>query len=383
MLRKIGADAINQSAVTCIYRMFLAALLAALGWAATGEVVACNVPVFRYALERWPADVYRVTVFHRGDLASAQKEVVQTLVAASEGSANLVVAAVDVAKELPAHHKDAWNLVKDAALPALLLQYPASAQTDRPLWSGPLTIENVRSLVDSPARRQLAERLQKGESAVWLLLESGNSAQDKKVADLLAAELKRIEKEIELPPAAPDDPSMSAEVPLRIAFSVLRVSRSDPAEQMFVRMLCGLREEVAKEKGPLVFPVFGRGRALDGFAGGQVTTELIENVIAFVCGACSCEVKSMNPGVDLLVATDWDAALTGQAVNDPPLPPLISLSALAAAGQTGQVAQAASAAAPAGPPASPLIRNVVLVLLIAVVVIGALTAVLMLKKRNR
>ena len=27
---------------------------------------ACNVPVFRYALERWPADRYEVTVFHRG-----------------------------------------------------------------------------------------------------------------------------------------------------------------------------------------------------------------------------------------------------------------------------------------------------------------------------
>jgi len=362
--------------------MLLAALLAALSWSATNDMAACNVPVFRYALERWPADAYRVRVFHRGDLAGAQKETVQALTAASESSANLVVAVVDAAKEMPAHHKDTWNLVKDATLPALLVQYPESAQTDSPLWSGPLTIENARSLVDSPARRQLAQRLQQGESAVWLLLESGDAVQDKKVADLLAVELKRVEKEIELPPAAPDDPSMSADVPLRIAFSVLRVSRSDPAEQMFVRMLRGLREEIAKEQGPLVFPVFGRGRALDGFAGGQVTIELIENVIAFVCGACSCEVKSMNPGVDLLVATDWDAALTGQAVKDPPLPPLVSLSALAAAGQTGQVAQAAPTV-PVKPPASPLVRNVVLVLLIVMVVIGALTAILVLKKRNR
>lgn len=362
--------------------MLSTALLAALGWAAAGDVAACNVPVFRYALERWPADVYRVTVFHRDDLAGAQKEVAKALTAASESSANLAVAVVDVAKELPPYHKDTWNLVKDAPLPAVVVQYPASSQTNHPLWSGPLTIENVRGLVDSPARRQLAERLQKGESAVWLLLESGDVAQDKKVADQLATELKRIEKEVELPPAAPDDPTMSADVPLRIAFSVLRVSHNDPAEQMFVRMLCGLREEVAKEKGSLVFPVFGRGRALDGFAGGQVTTELIENVIAFICGACSCEVKSMNPGVDLLVATDWDAALTGQAVKDPPLPPLISLSALAAAGQTGQVAQA-TPVAPIKPPASPLIRNVVLVLLIVVVVIGVLTAALTLKKRNR
>ncbi|MBI5688268.1 MAG: hypothetical protein HZC54_24615 [Verrucomicrobia bacterium] len=364
-------------------RTFFAALLAVLAWAAPSDVAACNVPVFRYALERWPADAYRVTVFHRGEMAGAQKEVAKALADASESSANLAVAVVDVAKELPSYHKKAWDLVKDAALPVVLLQYPVNTQTDHALWSGPLTAENVRSLVDSPARRQLAGRLQKGESAVWLLLESGDAAQDKKVADQLATELKRIEKEVELPPAAPDDPTMSADVPLRIAFSVLRVPHSDPAEQMLVRMLRGLREEAVKEPGPLVVPVFGRGRALDAFAGGQVTGELVENVIAFICGACSCEVKSMNPGVDLLVATDWDAALTGQAVKDPPLPPLISLSALAAAGQTGQVAKAVLPVASAGLLASPLVRNVVLVLLAVVVVIGALTAVLMLKKRNR
>ena len=339
--------------------------------------------MFRYALERWPADAYRVTVFHRGEMDAAQKEVAKAISDASESSANVAVAVVDVAKELPAYHKKTWDLVKETALPVVLVQYPVNTQTDHALWSGLLTAENVRSLVDSPARRQLAERLQKGESAVWLLLESGDAAQNKKVADQLTAELKRIEKEVELPPAASDDPTMSADVPLRIAFSVLRVSRTDPAEVMFVRMLRGLREEASKEPGPLVFPVFGRGRALDGFVAAQVTGELIENVIAFICGACSCEVKSMNPGVDLLIATDWDAALTGQAVKDPPLPPLISLSALAAAGQTGQAAKAALPATPAGLPASPLIRNVVLAVLVVVAVIGALTAVLMTKKRNR
>jgi hypothetical protein len=368
--------------VNSIRQTLSSLLLAALTWAATGDVAGCNVPVFRYALERWPADAYRVTVFHRGELAGAQKEVAKALADASESSANIAVAVVDVTKELPAYHKKAWELVKDAALPVVLVQYPVNTQTDHALWSGPLTAENVRGLVDSSSRRQLVERLQKGESAVWLLLESGDAAQDKKVADLLAAELKRIEKEVELPPAAPDDPTMSADVPLRIAFSVLRVPRNDPSEAMFVRMLRGLREEASKEPGPLVFPVFGRGRALDGFASSQVTAELIENVVAFICGACSCEVKSMNPGVDLLIATDWDAALTGQAVKDPPLPPLISLSALAAAGQTGQVAQVVPAA-PAKPPASLLIRNVVLVLLVVVAVIGALTAALVLKKRNR
>ena len=33
----------------------------------------CNIPVFRYALERWPADSYEVILFHRGPLTAAEQ----------------------------------------------------------------------------------------------------------------------------------------------------------------------------------------------------------------------------------------------------------------------------------------------------------------------
>ena len=42
------------------------------------SALACSVPVFRYALEKWPPDVYQATVFHRGPLTSAQQALVQT-----------------------------------------------------------------------------------------------------------------------------------------------------------------------------------------------------------------------------------------------------------------------------------------------------------------
>src|SRR5688572_4540223 len=35
---------------------------------------ACNVPVFRFALERWRPDPYRVVLFHRGELSAAERE---------------------------------------------------------------------------------------------------------------------------------------------------------------------------------------------------------------------------------------------------------------------------------------------------------------------
>ena len=28
----------------------------------------CNIPVFRYALERWPSDDYQLVVYHKGPL---------------------------------------------------------------------------------------------------------------------------------------------------------------------------------------------------------------------------------------------------------------------------------------------------------------------------
>jgi len=40
---------------------------------------ACQVPVFRYALERWEADAYPVVAFHDGEMTDGQKEVVHFL----------------------------------------------------------------------------------------------------------------------------------------------------------------------------------------------------------------------------------------------------------------------------------------------------------------
>ena len=47
-------------------------LLATAAWA-------CNVPVFRYALERWPADPYLMLVFHDGPLNEKHAKIVEQL----------------------------------------------------------------------------------------------------------------------------------------------------------------------------------------------------------------------------------------------------------------------------------------------------------------
>ena len=50
----------------------------------------------------------------------------------------------------------------------------------------------------------------------------------------------------------------------------------------------------------------------------QLNADLIHDLTEFLCGACSCQVKEQNPGFDLLLSTDWNAALFGEDSEGPP-----------------------------------------------------------------
>jgi hypothetical protein len=50
---------------------------------------------------------------------------------------------------------------------------------------------------------------------------------------------------------------------------------------------------------------------------------LLVGMFAFHRGprsVCSCQVKRLNPGVDLLMNTDWDSILDSDASSEPVLP---------------------------------------------------------------
>jgi hypothetical protein len=185
-------------------------------------------------------------------------------------------------------------------------------------FAGPANAEAVRALVDSPGRREATRRILSGETAVWLLVDSGDPKKDDAAVALLETELRKLEKTLKIPEHGPDDPPLLADVPVKIAFSTLRLSRSDAAESAFLRMLLPREIEI---NSPLVFPVFGRGRALGAFWGDALTATSIGEAGAFLTGACACEVKEQNPGVDLLMALDWDQALSVAPAEDPkPIP---------------------------------------------------------------
>ena len=56
--------------------------------------------------------------------------------------------------------------------------------------------------------------------------------------------------------------------------------------------------------------------------GDGIAADVIDEACVFLTGACSCEVKEQNPGVDLAMAVDWDRLVTSHQNVDRELPPL-------------------------------------------------------------
>ena len=276
-----------------------------------GEMAsACNVPVFRYALERWRVDRYRVVLFHRGPLAETDKDLIAPWVPGPDFDTHgFEFRAVDVEAITDPADRQLLASLGNSSLPTLVVQYPERLGVEPPIRTTPFNRAEVAALTDSPVRKELVRRLVEGQSAVWLLLECGDRDQDEAASELLHGELKRLERELKLPELT-DDPAdiLQAGPPLRVAFSVLRVPRSED-EGLLIDMLLHSEDDLAERSVPLVFPVFGRGRALFPIVGAGITAANIDDYGAFLVGACSCEVKDLNPGFDLLLSANWDDLL--------------------------------------------------------------------------
>ena len=297
----------------------------------TVSLWACSVPVFRYALEKWPPDTYRATVFHRGPLSSAQAALARDLTRdglAGRLHANVALQLVDLAQSPAPELLALWQQVGSPTQPWLILRYPQTSQLPDNILSAPLTEATLKQALDSPARHETVRRLGHGDSAVWVLLEVGDRARDDAAAQLIEARLKFLTGVLKLPAIEAQDVAAGLvtlpEGGLKLAFSLLRVSRTDPAEAAFVEMLLGSESDLRELKEPILFPVFGRGRALYALAGNGISHETIDEAASFLIGRCSCQVKEQNPGVDLLLAADWDrlvklqsAAVGGLAKSAP------------------------------------------------------------------
>lgn len=296
------------------------------GLLAVSVAFACNVPVFRYALERWPADLYEVVVLHESDFDADQAAMVSELVAQSrksDGTANFNLRSIPVKQIQDDLLREVWAEHGGDGEPVLVLLYPRNAQEvpDRLVTATALTKEAVTRLIDSPAREKLVNEVLSGESAVWIFLPSGDQEKDENALERLKLQVAKSEKELELPPQdeIEEDEFFRIENPieLRLGFSIVELDRNDPAEQFLLAMLLGSEADLESLTEPMAFPVLGRGRVLYALVGKGIFPDTINSASRFMVGPCSCQVKEQNPGFDLLLSVAWDDKLGGSVISEP------------------------------------------------------------------
>jgi len=291
-------------------------------------VIGCSTPVFRYAMERWPADYYDGVLIHKDEIPDNHPAAV--LFQGEEAEFfNIRLSKIDLDDEDSWKHlaqrpedsnsalevETAASVLKSRLgvdipekLPALVLWYPWLKGRGAPFWIGEFTPSTIKTLIQSPKRQELARRLTDGQTAVWIFIQSGNADKDKAALQLLNDELESATGQLkEMAAEYPSEPGVPS---FEYQFSTLTVSRTDPNEQMLLSVLLNSEPDLdAYAAEPIVFPVFGRGRALFALVGEGINSDNLREAIAFITGPCGCEIKMMNPGVDILMSVNWDASI--------------------------------------------------------------------------
>lgn len=263
----------------------LSLLILATGQAAEG----CTIPVFRFALDRWEADKFRLVLPASATRDAALQDLLRPLRA--NGKANLDI-----------------TTGRDSAVTTATLSH--SCESDRPLWSGTLDKAALDALLDSPARQQIRDHILAGDSAIWVIVDGGGPL-DAAAVERVEKRLKFLEQVAALPIQDPNDPDsqLGPGPPLRLKFSTLRIQRDNPAETTLIHMLAGPKGEIDPATTPFAAVIFGKGRVLGAWPLALLDDRSLEETSMFLVGRCSCRLKNENPGWDLLLNVDWEKEL--------------------------------------------------------------------------
>jgi len=324
----------------------------------SAAAIACSVPVFRYAIEHWRPDAYRVFVYHDQDLSPADQMLLDKIAAQAKAGANIQAQTIDLRKPLEPTDKARWESHPDASLPQMIVQLPAGiGGGEAPVAASNWNETELNNLINSPQRTEIGQRLVAGE-VIWVFLESENAADNDRLFQILNDQLAIQQETLELPEIDDADLNELSADPesLEIKFSIVRVSRSDTAEKWFIEMLLSIEPDLRDEElvnQAMVFPVFGRGRALYALVGDGINADMIQQAATFLTGACQCTVKADNPGVDLLIPMPWDNLIKVTEPMEVSLP-LVGLGGGVPIGDNEQTPQPANAITAANKDALPI-----------------------------
>lgn len=327
-------DRIRSATGVAWCAIVVGAMLLAAGPSTAG---ACNTPVFRYAMYNWPAAPYYVFYFHHGQPDKEDEAVNKMLDELYEADppANVALSVVDVSDKkqfepLPEVVKKAYQSHADGRQPCHVVFSSWGVKQS----VGRLDAKTVKAMIDSPVRKRLGELFHKGNAAVLLILTGPDQQANQRAEKVAGDVVQKAAAEIpvgggddfgppQFPPQAPGDDTPAEEQPddadETLKLAVLKVARSDPTEKWLVDMLLSIEPDLREEKfakEPMIFAVYGRGRAMPPYVGKGITTENLIDCVAFLSGPCSCMIKDQNPGMDLLMHWDWDATAEVMAAND-------------------------------------------------------------------
>jgi len=287
---------------------------------------ACEIPVFRYALERWAADKYQLVVYKAEEgFSEDDKLILDKLydrLPDKNGNLNLKIS------------------VKQGDAPAstLELKYPSQVKNNTPVWKGILNEENLSNLLDSPARKTLQKLLLSGESVIWITIDPDQKLLDDltKYSELFSGKYKLSEEIIQMDEKDKIDSITTKKeldnvirstIPLKISFTTLKVNRNDPKEEVFLNMLLSQWPELRHSDKPVVIPVFGRGRFLEAAPAELLDQLSFKKLTDYLCSGCSCTVKTENPGIDLLMDVPWGNYVSESVLKMKAIPSLSGISA--------------------------------------------------------
>ena len=133
-----------------------------------GLALACDTPVYRYAMYRWEPAPYEIYYFHDKPLDEQAAQVQKLVEAASrseEKPANLFFVAVSLTddpelKKIPPDVRKAWQDQQDRPVPSYLVVTPHG----RKLYQGALDEPILKAMLDSPARTRGRQTTGRGQS---------------------------------------------------------------------------------------------------------------------------------------------------------------------------------------------------------------------------
>ena len=255
-----------------------------------GALMACTVPVFRYALDHWNGDDFVLEVPSER-LALIEKEGwLQPFLDSPE--LNLRIVGIEVARST-----------------ARLVSFGGPRVEPKIVWEGELDEPSFMHIVDSPARQAVFKRILEGQSAVWVVV-GPEGEERRELNERLERRLSYLEDVSMLPVHDPFDPEskIGPGPEIGIGFSTLLIDPAEASEKAFVRMLKG-GSPAEQREDVFAAVMFGRGRVLGVWNASELDDPGIDEVSLYLLGACSCQVKAQNPGWDVVAKMFWQKAL--------------------------------------------------------------------------